>query len=292
MLYKELSVLPYCDLRIGMMVYFYENPINYKEELKVIFEEYCNITQEKMLFYRYNTDIGLKRMKKDNISFYNDIINGSTFNSTEHIILTNATEEKMQTVKCEMKLSNYEPIYPIRLPNQMYFEFLPSVDYEKILSFICFVCERIKLHYSCCNPLLGVNDHHPNRSYSYAVKKIQNCVCLTEKYSIYANSTLRRGLEGGIDGPNMVQVLSRDLYSHIGCKELINACKENGLCCDMQLDYIVISVSRDKFPECDEEFEELYKKLNRILVKIKLDLKKPQMYWKPQEWDAWKNRFI
>lgn len=292
MLYKELSVLPYCDLRIGVMVYFYENPINCKEELKVIFEEYCNITQEKMLFYRYNTDIGLKRMKKDNISFYNDIINGSTFNSTEHIILTNATEEHIQDVKCEMKLSNYEPIYPIRLPNQMYFEFLPSACYEKVFSFICYVCEKIKVHYLCCNPLIGINDHYPNRSYSYAVKKTHNNVCLTEKYSVYANSSLCRNLEVGIDGPNAIQVFSEDLYNQIGCDVLIKECKENGLFCEMKSNYIVTAVSRQKIPECDKEFVKLYKALYRILKKIILDLRKPQMYWKAQEWDVWKNRFV
>lgn len=38
-------------------------------------------------------------------------------------------------------------------------------------------------------------------------------------------------------------------------------------------------------------YEEIYRALSEILKDIILDMKKPLMYWKPDEWDLWKNRF-
>lgn len=291
MLYTELSNRPYVDLKIGAKLYFYENPKSCKEGIKRIFEKYCDITRTSFLFYNVNMDGGLKCMKKGNMQFFNNIINRSSFNLSKHIILTDATREKLQSIKCEMMLCNYEPAFALRLPNQMYFEFSISVCYEEIFQFIRFACKTIKMHYCICNPLFGVNDHYTNKSNSCAVKQIQKEKCLSDKYSVFENPDLLKNLESKIDGPNAIQVLSDALYKWIGREKLIGELQHNRLYYEVENEYILMAISKEKIPECDEEFLESYRTLNNILKDIILDMKKPLMYWKPDDWELWKNRF-
>ena len=287
MIYRNKGNLTYVDLRLGVKFYFYENPINCKDEIKEIFHRYCSITQDDFLYYRHNTDMGLKRVKKDYVGFFDN----SMFELTEHIILSNATSEQLQSIKCEMIGVNYHPAYPIRLPNDMYFEFLPSINYEEIFAFIYFVCSKLKIHYCCCNPLFGVNDHYPNKSNSYAVKQIQDYVCLTDKYSVWDNPVFRGKLENGIDGPNAIQILSEGLYKVIGKEKLFNECEHYNIYCEDNRDYILTAISKERMPEYDDEFKESYVALNNILRYIVLDINKPQMYWKQDEWIKWNMRF-
>lgn len=291
MFYKDKGNLPYMDLRMGVKFYFYENPINCKNEIKEIFHKYCSITNNDFLYYRHNTDMGFKRVKKDYIGFFNKIIDNSTFELTEHIILSNATNEQLQSIKCEMLMVNYHPAYPIRLPNDMYFEFLPTIKYEEIFAFICFACSKIKMHYCCGNPLFGVNDHYPNKSNSCAVKQIKECICLTDKYSVWDNPVFRGKLENGIDGPNAIQILSEGLYKVIGKEKMLNEYEHYSIYCEDNEDYILTAISKEKIPEYDDEFKDSYIGLSNILRDIVLDINKPQMYWKPDEWLEWKKRF-
>lgn len=291
MLYTEIKKIPYIDLRIGIKFYFYEDPINCKNEIKEIFNMYCNITKTPFTFYRHNKDEGLKGIKRDHKQLLYRIIDKSNFSLSEHIILTNATSEALQSIKCEMMLCNYEPAYALRLPNRMYFEFLPSISYEEIFGFICFACKTIKMHYCCCNPLIGVNEHYQNRSNSYAVKEVKKQICLTDKYSIFDNWMLLKDLKTKIDGPNAIQVFSKTLYELIGREMLISKCHSKGIYCEVEGDYIITSISKEKMPEYDEEFLSSYISLNEILKGIILDMEKPRMYWKIDEWNLWKNRF-
>lgn len=290
MLDTEIKNSPYIDLRLGVKFYFYKNPINCKKAIKEIFDSYCNITRTSFIFYRYNMDEGLKCMKKENTQFFNKIIDKSSFSLTEHIILTDATREKLQSIKCEMMLCNHEPAYALRLPNQMYFEFSTSICYEEIFQFIRFACKTIKMHYCICNPLFGVNDHYANKGNSCAVKQIQKQMCLSDKYSVFENPDLLKNLETKIDRPNAIQVLSDTLYKLIGREKLIGELQHNHLYYEVENDYIIIALSKEKIPKYDEKFIEFYRALSEILKDIILDMKKPQMYWKPDEWDLWKNR--
>lgn len=291
MLYAEMKKMPYFDFRIGVVFYFYENASEYKKEIKQIFNQYCTITKASFLYYRHNEDIGLKSLKSDQNRFFNGVIDRSAFDLTEHIILTDATKEQLQSVQCEMMLCNHEPAYPVRLPNEMYFEFLPSIPYGEILAFIRFAWSEIKMHYCCCNPLFGVNYHNINRSCSYAVKQVQKLTCLTDKYSVYDNLLFQKSLETKIDGPNAILVFSEEMVKLIGRERLIRECNRYNLYCEAKEDCIMVAVSKEKVPEDDEEFVESYIALRQMLKEIMGDIHKPEMFWKPDEWNLWQRRF-
>ncbi len=290
MLFGEFEKNPYVGLRIGVKFYFYESSAKYKKEIRKIFEKYCDIADGTFLFCACHDNLNLKSFKKEQKKYFNRFIDSSDFESSRYILFTNATLEQVQSVKCEMMLSNIDPDYIFKLPNEMYFEFLPSVCYENICSFVRFVCETMDVHYCCCNALLGTNDHYPNKSKSMAVKLIQNNKCLSDRYSVWSNRELLKNLKFQIDGPNAVQVLSKDLYSRIGRENLINKCKCNNIYCQDFADYIFLAVSSRELA-ADEEFEQAYIALYNVLKDIIIDMKKPQMYWKAEDWIAWRNRF-
>ena len=293
-LYTEIKKLPYFDLRIGVMFYFYDNPIECKKEIKEVFRMYCNITKLPFVFYRYDMDenLKMKMIKGGYVQFFNRFIDRNNFNLSKYIILTDATAEKLQNVKCEMMLSNYESSYALRLPNRMYFEFLPPVCYDDLLNFIRSSCKIMKIHYCCCNPLLGVNDYCLTKSSSYAINQIKKQICLSDKYSVFDNPTLLKDLETKIDGANAIQVFSSTLYSLIGQENLICQCRNYNLYCEVENDYMITAVSKEKIPEYDEEFLTSYIALNNVMKDIISYMKKPLMFWKENEWNVWKERLV
>lgn len=294
MIYAEMKIQPYIDLRIGVMFYFYENPSDNKNEIKDIFKMYYNITnlaEMPFLAYRYDTDRELRIIKSNYISFFNGFIDRNNFNLSKYICMTDATSESLQNVKCEMMLFDYSDEFLLRLPNRMYFEFLPSVRYDNVFDFVHLVCKKLKIHYCCSNPLFGINDYFLTQSSSYSVKQVQNLICLSDKYSFFDNLMFLKDLKTGIDGANAIQVLSDTLYNMIGQEKLIFQCNECGLYCESENDYIIISVSNEKMPEYDEEFLTSYVALNDILKDIIIsDIKKPLMFWKQDEWKNWRVR--
>lgn len=100
-----------------------------------------------------------------------------------------------------------------------------------------------------------------------------------------------KDLETGIEGANAILVLSDALYNMIGREKLIYQCNECDLSCEFEKDYIIISVSKEKMPEYDEELLTSYMDLNDILKNIIIsDMKKPLMFWKLDEWKDWRVR--
>ena len=287
---NEIKNVPYCDLRIGVMFFFYEDPINYKQQIVELFHEYSNLIKEEFTSYRHNKDMGFNILRRKSEIYFNGIIEKCDFESTQHLILTNAEKEKMQTIKFEMMLRNLKPEFPVKLPNYMYFEFLPTIDYTEVYHFIREAFWGIPYHYCCCNLLMGVNDYQDNRGRQYAVKWARQKTCLSDYYSVFQNIFFHCELENKIDGPNMIQGLSRKLYDKIGLQKLIDECEDNNIYHELGEDYIIIAISEEELPSNDNYFRQ-YQTLYHMLEDIILNMKKPQMYWKPEEWNQWRNRF-
>ena len=108
---------------------------------------------------------------------------------------------------------------------------------------------------------------------------------------MWDNPVFRGKLENGIDGPNAIQILSEGLYKVIGKEKMLNEYEHYSIYCEDNEDYILTAISKEKIPEYDDEFKDSYIGLSNILRDIVLDINKPQMYWKPDEWLEWKKRF-
>lgn len=279
-----------CQLRIGVMFYFYEDPASYKREIIEMFEEYCSLTQEKFTLYRYNKDMGYSILKRENQEFFNSLIEKCDFESTQHLILTNAKKDEVQTIRFEMIMRNLDPNFKIKLPNYMYFEFLPTIDYGEIFHFIRQAFWGMPYHYCCCNLLMGANDYLEDKGRQSAVKRACEEKCLSDYYSVFQNMSRHFEMKNKIDGPNMIQVLSKKLYDEVGLLKIIDECETNDIYHEMGEDYIMIAISEEELPSGDTYFRQ-YQILYQILKDIILDMRKPDMYWKAEKWNQWRNRF-
>lgn len=291
MQYCDIKELPYCDLRMGVIFYFYDNPAKYKNEIKEMFDEYCNLTENEFLYYYKNEHTGFKYIKKDYKHFFHDLIDKSDFESSEYIFMTNAAKEQMQSVKAEMMMRNIHPEYPAKSANYMYFEFLPTIEYGEVLQFIKHAFWMIPYHYCCGNLLIAGNDQYIHKSRSRAVKLFRETKCLSEVYSVFMNLSLCSGLETKIFSSNFVQVLSSRLYNTVGLNTIIDVCEDNNIYHELGEDYIIISLAEDHYPAEDNDILEKYIILNNLFKDNLLEMKKPRLYWKSDEWDEWINRF-
>lgn len=292
MKYCDLNKLPYCDLRMGVIFYFFESPAKYRKEIKGIFEEYCELTEAHFTYYYKNEHAGFQPIKNDYRKYFYNFIDKKDFERTARILMTNATKEQMQSIKTEMILANIYPEYPGQIPNRMYFEFLPEIEFGKVLHFIKRTFQKIPCYYCCGSLVVGSNDQYIHKSASLAVQLFRETKCLSDKYSVFMNPSLEFEFKNNkISGSHFVQVLSPELCGIIGPDKITETCSKNKIHYEMEGDYAVIAISKDQYPAGDEEVLERYLVLNELFREIIFEMKKPRLYWKNEEWDRWMKRF-
>ncbi|MBC2582564.1 hypothetical protein [Clostridium sp. DJ247] len=288
--FKDLKNQPLYDVRIGVMFYFYQNPNKCKRIIKELFTDFCELTHPNFKYYSYSTAI-LKKLNMDGIEYFNKTIDESDFDTTLSLSLTDATKDTLQNVKIQFMLENIREEYPCKMPNRMYFECTPEIYWEELVHFIRRSFYSMTYHYVCCNYVMGINDHLLPKSVSQAAKVLRTTNTINDRYSILYNPYFLREINKGIDGPNLIQVLSEKIYDKIGFDAIMDANEKGHLTYELGEDYIMLNLLQDKWPENDEELLERYKKLYKLLKPIVVDIKKPQMYWKPDEWEKWRKRF-
>lgn len=288
--FQELKSQPLYEPRIGIMFYFYQDPNKQKNIIKELFEEFCELTKPNFKYYSYSTAI-LKKLKGNGIDYFNKLIDEADFNETCTLTLTDATKESLQNVKVECVFRTIKEEFLCKTPNWIYFECTPEIYFDEIVHFIRRSFYSMTYHYACCSLVMGVNDHLFPKSASQAMKSLRKTNTLNNQYSILSNPYFLRDMQKGIDGPNLVQVLSKKLYEKIGFRTILNADINGDLTHEMGEDYVMINILQDEWPKRDEELFERYKALYNLLKPIIVDIKKPQMYWKVDEWEAWRKRF-
>ena len=61
--FNNLNNAPFCDLRVGIIYYFYDDPQKCKRKIKNLFKDFCILTNPKFLYYRHNKCVGLDKLK-------------------------------------------------------------------------------------------------------------------------------------------------------------------------------------------------------------------------------------
>jgi len=279
-----------CGIRIGMMFYFYQDPNRVKNIIKELFEEFCDMAQPNFKYYNYGTPT-LKKLKIDGIQYFNKVIDESDFNQTCSLGLTDATRDTLQNVKMQIMFRTIKDEYLSKTPNMIYFEFTPQVCCEQAIHFIRRSFYSMTYHYACCNFVMGINDHLVPNSGSQAMRILRTTNTLNSSYSILANPSFLKEIDKGIDGPNLIQVLSEKLYEKVGFKSILDENKKGYLNYELGEDYILLSLLQDGWTQNDEELFEKFKSLYNLLKPILVEINKPQMYWKQEEWEKWRKRF-
>ncbi len=287
---NELQNQPLYGVNVGIIYYFYEDPNKIKQVIQNIFKEYCELANSNFTFYRHNKDLGLNKLKVSAIDYFSNILNETDFTQTQHLLFTDASKENLQSSKVEVMLRTIKDEYLCKTPNWIYFEISPEVPYSEILDFIkqSFYCHTY--HYACCNYVLSQNDHLVPKSVSEAIKLLKQTNTINDCYSILTNPYFLKGLENGIDGANFVQVLSKKIYDIIGFNSIMDMSGKDHIYHEFGEDYVILMLSDERLPNTDDEFLYGYKRLHKLLKPIIADVKRPQMYWKPDEWDKWRNR--
>lgn len=289
--FNNLSNAPFCDLRVGIIYYFYDDPQKCKRKIKNLFKDFCILTNPKFLYYRHNKCVGLDKLKINGLDYFTKMIDETDFNETQHLILTDATKKSLHNVRVEMVLRTIKEEFVIKTPNWIYFEFKKEQHYIEILQFIKQAFYDMTYYYSCCNYVIGQNDHLLPKSGAEAIKKLKHTKCINDSYSILLNQFFIKDLENKVDGPNLIQVLSKKLYEEIGFKTIIEKCNNEHLSHEFGEDYVILRISKNEFPTNDEKYFEDYKAMYNLLNPIISEIKKPEMYWKEEEWEMWRRRF-
>lgn len=290
--FSNLRNIPFCDLRVGMIFYFYQDPKTHKREIRNLFNSFCGLTNPKFLYYRHNKSVGLSKLKVDGLDYFTTMVDETDFSETQHLILTDSTKESLHNVRIEMMLRTIKEEYIGKTPNWIYFEFKPTISYVEILDFIKQAFYGITYQYSCCNYVIGQNDHWLPKSAAEAIKSLKQTQTITDSYSVLLNPFFLNSLENEVDGANLIQVLSRKVYEKIGFKAIIEKSNNGHFTHEFGEDYVILRLSDTEFPGNDISFYEKYKEVSDLLKPITAEIKKPQMYWKQEEWDKWRKRFF
>lgn len=274
-----------CDIRKGIMFYFFENPN--KDEIKKIYNEFCRITNAEFKYYFINKGY-YKKVSQKNL--FNKWLENTKFDNSEIIEMTDATKDKLQQVKIHFALSDYNEMDVCNLPNTIYLECPVKISWNEIYKFILEASKNQKYYYICSNYVVGKNSFLSPKSMSKGIEMLRNTNVVNDRYSVWENFSFMMNMKSGIDGPNFIQILSKKLYENIDIN-FLKVYKENLYRYTINNDYLILDlVNEEKVLEYEELFKQ-YKKMYSVLKPIILQIKKPKMYWKDEQWSTWVKRF-
>ncbi|MGG7176446.1 hypothetical protein ACQPU1_02555 [Clostridium paraputrificum] len=289
---SSISSNPLYETRLGIIFYFYQDPEKIKVKIKRLLKDFKNLSNKDYIYYSHNSLDEFKNIPENGVEFLEKEIGNMDFNESQHLIAVDSTKERMHTIRVEMMLRTIKEDFKSKTPNWIYFELSPYISYSEVLSFVKNAFYDMTYHYSCCNFVIGQNDNYLKRSSSYAIKALKETSIFNDQYSILFNPSLLKSLKDKIDGPNYIQVLSKELYEKIGFENIFNKCEEADIYYEFGEDYVIFSLSKDKLIKSENELFEKYVMLNELISPIIGEIDKPIMYWDDDEWVQWRNRFL
>lgn len=295
---KDRNVL--YGLRKSVIFYFYNSP-NYKIIHELI-QDYVDISTPEFEFYKYLTG-DLKKIKGNWSDLIIKILSTSDYQNAVTCTMTEAKKDRLQNNLIQFSLSNYNPNYVLNLPNWIYFEFPNKVSWDEIYLFIRRACYSMTYFYISAGYSIGTNAHFYPKSIAESQKELMKFPFANTLTTNGNNLFFLKRLNIGIDGPNVIQVISQQLFEKVSSNDFKELCNEEKLFYELGEDYILINIL-GQFAQEDEnimmydeekilytEIIERLKKLYDLLKPIVIKYEKPKMFWKDNEWDKWINRY-
>ncbi|MCV2483343.1 hypothetical protein OD917_00285 [Flavobacterium sp. SH_e] len=287
-------------LRKSIVFYFYQDPK--KDIIKELINDFVDFVNPSYSSYRYLTH-DLKNINGKWHELFNSIIDKHDFDNVCTLSFTDSNKNQLQKNSVNFLIRNIKKEFPNKTPNIIYFEFEENISWEEIYHFISHSFYSLTYYYVSAGYSLAVNDYLYPKSTSLSVKELQRSKILNSLHSTWRNSSFLVNLKNGIDGPNIIQALCKELYHKLGFNTINDANKQNILNYHVGEDYIIINLPEtfdlqeaydDKQIyniEFNGELIEKYKNLNKFLEPILVQFSKPQMFWKEEEWLLWQSRF-
>lgn len=275
-----------CGVRKAVIFYFYDNPE--KDIILKLYKEFNEIFNPIYTYYSYD-NTKLKKIDGDYNKFIEELFNEMDFNKTNVFTLTNATKKSLQNFKLRCSLRNNNLEVKLKVPNWIYFECPENTEWNDILYFIKNACYTKTYFYICSNNVVSINDFAGLQGNIEAIEIIKNTFMINSDYSILMNPSFLLNLTKGIDGPNLIQVLSANFLSKVGFENILREDMLDNLRHEMGENYVIIDLL--KYEDNTSMLSEKYHQIYQLLKPIIINIEKPKMYWKDEEWNEWRRRF-
>jgi hypothetical protein len=287
-------------LKKGIVFYFYNDP--YKPMVKEMISNFTEMVEPNYTSYAYMT-ANLKKINGNWFDKFTNLLEKSDFDKGITLLLTDATQDNLQSSLIYLSLNNIDDEVVCKIPNRIYFECSNDISWYEIYNFISHACISDTFHYISAGYNIGINDYNYPKSAAEGMKELRRNLITNNFFSTWNNYSLLKEIKNGIEGPNIIQMLNKDFMDKVGFSMINDANTKEEIDFQLGEDYIILNVisecinSDDELDTLEEELlgsELIYEKLkslSHVLNKIILNYQKPQIFWKQNEWDQWINRF-
>ncbi len=267
-------------MRKEIAIYF--NNVIDKEQIKEIVRMLTSITGVTFTGKKAQGEPKIRLVRGGWERVFDNTFKNSTFESSNVLMLTDATKDTLQTTQIYMNLWN-----PCSSASYILATCMVDISWETIIAFIQTISKLLHLQYVSAGYDVVSNDFWYPGSTASSLKFLQ-----TVKY---ANSVWTEWLHlwldvnKGIYGPNIIQFLSDKLWEPV--KKTVCQCDFTCTPLNTGIMLDILEHTNDKLLEPEKEvLLDRLSKLYRVLRPIIVPARKP-MFLKENEWAVWQKRF-
>lgn len=267
-------------IRKGIAIYF--NDVINKEQIKEIVCMLVDMTGVNFTGKRAQGEPKIRLVRGGWERVFDNTFRGSTFESSNVLMLTDATKDTLQTTQLYMNLWN-----PCRSASCILVDCMVDIGWETIIDFIRAISRMLHLQYVSAGYNVVSNDFWYPGSAAYSLKFLQTVKYANSEWTEWLH--LDFFVNKGICGPNLVQFLPDKLWASVE-----GAVRQCDLTCTPLNSGMIVDILEHKDgnvmePDKDvllDRLSKLYQALRPIIVPVV----KP-MFLKENEWAAWQRRF-
>lgn len=274
---------PHCALVQGLILYFWDDPADIREELEAIFggvtDLYSPEFQSESTVDEYTFAFRGDPRKK-----FSRFLKTTDFGSRGKLELDCSSKEQMIPGYC-LFMASARLQGAMNLPNFLYFELPLSVDETELTSRFSDAFESDTFFLGYVDRILAINAQGFPRSGSVAVKALTSSA-IEAKCSgdTWLNPDYRRALaQSGqflFDGPNRHVAFS------------VEVCQERLRALDWEGDFLLHADHGRRSLFLHALTPERRRSMSRALAPCIVPLEKPRMFWKEPAWTDWRRRAL
>lgn len=267
-------------IRKGIAIYF--NDVINKEQIKEIVCMLVDMTGVNFTGKRAQGEPKIRLVRGGWERVFDNTFRGSTFESSNVLMLTDGTKDALQTTQIYMNLWN-----PCKSASCILVDCMVDIEWETIITFIQAISKMLHLQYVSAGYNVVSNPFWYPGSAAYSLKFLQTVKYANSEWTEWLH--LGFVVNEGICGPNLVQFLSDKLWASV--ERTVRQCD---LTCTPLNTGIIVDILEHKDgkvmePEKDvllDRLSRLYRALRPIIVPVA-----KTMFLKEYEWDTWQRRF-
>ncbi len=267
-------------IRKEISIYF--NDVIEKEKIKEIVRMLADTTGVTFTGKRAQDEPKIRLVRGGWERVFDNTFKNSTFESSNVLMLTDATKDTLQTTQIYMNLWN-----PCSSASCILATCMEDISWETIAAFIRTVSKLLHLQYVSAGYDVVSNGFWYPGSTAYSLKFLQTVKYANSEWTEWLH--LWFDVNKGIYGPNIIQFLSDKLWEPV--KKTVCQCDFTCTPLNTGIMLDILEHTNDKLLEPEKEvLLDRLSKLYRVLRPIIVPARKP-MFLKENEWAVRQKRF-